>query len=507
MTPPAAPPFSIRRGSIPKALVVVVAGCRSDAMLVSDAPTLGGFVRGSGCFSFHMRHTWNGCGSAPSDAVLPLLTGARGSALATGVSAEEETSGGAFQEKKDGPVDATSVFARLAEVRSWVRVGAAIGGARDLAKAVAAEGAARVRTAPDASDAEAAATAERALRDMENGEDVVYLHLSGVQDAGAVHGYGPHVTAYRAAVEAADARVAAVIGALRARRAARPSEDWLVVVSSPAGGTTRADMPVTMQGHFDAADWNGGGGRQLRAAGVTGFDSLPQHATGWVLVDVSVVGTNLCGSSSDQASVVVNPTFNINPSSFPDTLVCTPIDIAFEANGVPGAEVWIWSNALTEDPDNPSSASLVLDDLEEITVFDLSVQAGLLGSLCSNPTTWQVTVIPGPSGELEANVDQYCGEQMQPGVEFSAENGTYEWFWSGGDLPETFPEFWSINEYGITQLDLVVTTDHPVATCASTLSMDIELQAQPVAQFELVSDSAVCAPCLLYTSPSPRDRG
>ena len=45
-------------------------------------------------------------------------------------------------------------------------------------------------------------------------------------------------------------------------------------------------MPVTMQGHFDAADWNGRGGRQLRSAGVTGFDSLPQHATGWVLVDV-----------------------------------------------------------------------------------------------------------------------------------------------------------------------------------------------------------------------------
>lgn len=233
--------------------------------------------------------------------------------------------------------------------------------------------------------------------------------------------------------------------------------------------------------------------------------AFPAPDTPWVavnegsspsLVDVSVVGTNLCGSSSDQASVVVNPTFNINPSSFPDTLVCTPIDIAFEANGVPGAEVWIWSNALTENPDNPSSASLVLDDLEEITVFDLSVQAGLLGSLCSNPTTWQVTVIPGPAGELEANVNQYCGEQMQPGVEFSAENGTYEWFWSGGDLPETFPEFWSINEYGITQLDLVVTTDHPVATCASTLSMDIELQAQPVAQFELVSDSAVCAPGL-----------
>ena len=305
VTPPAAPPFSIRRGSIPKALVVVVAGCRSDAMLVSDAPTLGGFVRGSGCFSFHMRHTWNGCGNAPSDAVMPLLTGARGEVIVAG--GETETydarrTNDAFanddDERRTTNAPAT-VFARLAEVRSWVRVGAAVGGARDLARSVTAENAARLLTAPGASDAEAAAEAERALRDVENGEDVVYLHLSGVQDAGAVHGYGPHVTAYRSAVEEADLKIAAVTTALRARRAARPSEDWLVVVSSPAGGTTRADMPVTMQGHFDAADWNGRGGRQLRSAGVTGFDSLPQHATGWVLVDVPAEPGFAGGAVSD----------------------------------------------------------------------------------------------------------------------------------------------------------------------------------------------------------------
>ena len=293
------------RGPIPKALIVVVPGCRSDAMLASDAPTLGGFVRGSGCFSFHMRHTWNGCGNAPSDAVMPLLTGARGEVIVAG--GETETydarrTNDAFanddDERRTTNAPAT-VFARLAEVRSWVRVGAAVGGARDLARSVTAENAARLLTAPGASDAEAAAEAERALRDVENGEDVVYLHLSGVQDAGAVHGYGPHVTAYRSAVEEADLKIAAVTTALRARRAARPSEDWLVVVSSPAGGTTRADMPVTMQGHFDAADWNGRGGRQLRSAGVTGFDSLPQHATGWVLVDVPAEPGFAGGAVSD----------------------------------------------------------------------------------------------------------------------------------------------------------------------------------------------------------------
>ena len=73
---------------------MVVPGCRSDAMLASDAPTLGGFVRGSGCFSFHMRHTWNGCGNAPSDAVMPLLTGARGEVIVAGSETEADSHDG-----------------------------------------------------------------------------------------------------------------------------------------------------------------------------------------------------------------------------------------------------------------------------------------------------------------------------------------------------------------------------------------------------------------------------
>ena len=273
--------------SIPKALIIVVAGCRSDAMLVSDAPTMSSFVRGSGCFSFHMQHTWNGCGNTSSDAMMPLLTGSQGASLFGAPGAEK------VYKKKDGPgslsttsdVQLSSVFSRLAEVRSWVKVVAAIGGAPDLASTIAAENAAEVCTSSTADDSDAARVATRALTNS-SGEDVIYLHLSGVQDAGAVHGYGPHVTEYRKAVEQADALITDVIGALRERQRSSPQEDWLVVISSPAGGTTRADMPVTMQGHFDAADWSGGGGRQLRAAGVTGFESLPQHATGWVLVDM-----------------------------------------------------------------------------------------------------------------------------------------------------------------------------------------------------------------------------
>ena len=110
-------------------------------------------------------------------------------------------------------------------------------------------------------------------------------------------GYGPHIAGYLEAVESADAHITRVLLSLQERQAAHPREDWLVIITSPAGGTARADMPAAMQGHFDAADWCSGGGRQLRAAGVTGLGSLPQHATGWVLIDTPA-GSGFGGSQT-----------------------------------------------------------------------------------------------------------------------------------------------------------------------------------------------------------------
>jgi len=43
--------------------------------MMSVSPGSTAFVRGRGCFSFHMQHTWSRCSSAPSDAIMPLLTG------------------------------------------------------------------------------------------------------------------------------------------------------------------------------------------------------------------------------------------------------------------------------------------------------------------------------------------------------------------------------------------------------------------------------------------------
>lgn len=227
------PATSSATQTIPKALVIVVAGCRSDALLAADAPTMASYVRGKGCFSFHMQHTWNRCSRTPSDAVMPLLTGSEGAALETVRKARTGQPGGGENVK--------NVFARLAEVRSWVRVAAAIGGAPDLASALASD-ATELLASPDASDEAATTAAVRALA-AEKGPDALCVHLNGVQDAGVAYGYGPHVAGYRDAVEAADARITRVLLSLRARQAAHPLEDWwgrehsvenrLLIFSSP----------------------------------------------------------------------------------------------------------------------------------------------------------------------------------------------------------------------------------------------------------------------------------
>jgi len=266
------------RRNIPKALIIVVAGCRSDTMLAAHTPLLSSFVKGRGCFSFHMQHTSNSCGNTSSDAIIPLLTGSEGAALSTAL----------HEKHRDGLCSqhARTVFSRLTEVRSWLHIAVAIGGATDLSSAFSSDSSTENLTPFDASDVDAANASITALK-ADSGADVIYLHLNDVQHAGMLHGYGPHITGYREAVEATDANLERVMQALHARQLDRPHEDWLIIIASPAGGTTRADMPAVMQGHFDAADWCGGGGRQLRAAGVSGFESLPQHATGWVLVDAA----------------------------------------------------------------------------------------------------------------------------------------------------------------------------------------------------------------------------
>ena len=78
-----------------------------------------------------------------------------------------------------------------------------------------------------------------------------------------MRGFGPHVDTYMDTIESTDKKLGEVIGALRDRQLEFAHEDWLVMITSPSGGTCRHDMPAGMQGQFDAFDWSDGGGRQL----------------------------------------------------------------------------------------------------------------------------------------------------------------------------------------------------------------------------------------------------
>jgi len=256
---------------IRKVLLVAVAGCRVDSMLTANTPTLKSFIRGNknACFSLDMQASAMRCSTSSSSPMLPVLTGQSVSVLK------------AIDEDDDASL--TSMFERLKEVRSWVKGAFAIGQAEDLHKILRKEAKPLLETSQN-TDLAAAEAVTRTLQGSVT-PDVVFLHMGEIQKAGFKHGFGPHVEKYMTAIEAADVRLKQVLDALHERQSIHPTEDWLVMLTSPSGGTCRADMPAGMQGEFDAHDWNDGGGRQLRSNGVSGLLELPQHSAGWVMIE------------------------------------------------------------------------------------------------------------------------------------------------------------------------------------------------------------------------------
>ena len=254
-----------------KVLLCAVAGCRVDAMLAANTPTLKSFIRGNqnACFSLDMHASAMRCSTSANSPMLPVLTGQSVSVLRS-IDEDEE-------------LTLSSIFDRLKETRSWVKGACAIGEAEDLDKIIRKETKSLLQTSLS-TDSEAKDAVVKAL-EAERSPDLVLLHLGDIQNAGFTHGFGPHVDAYMDAIEETDKRLGDVIGAVRARQGKFSHEDWLIIVTSPSGGTCRHDMPAGMQGQFDAYDWSEGGGRQLRSNGVSGLLELPQHSAGWVLVE------------------------------------------------------------------------------------------------------------------------------------------------------------------------------------------------------------------------------
>lgn len=254
-----------------KVLLVAVAGCRVDAMLSANTPTLKSFIRGNNnaCFSLDMSVSAMRCSTSPDSPMLPVLTGQSVSVLR---SIDEDT-------------DATfeSIFDRLKETRSWVKGACAIGEAEDLDKIMRKEATSLLQSS-FSTDVEVVNAMVKTLESA-NTPDMLLLHLGDIQNAGFKYGFGPHVDEYMNVIEETDKRLSDVMASLRARQATHRNEDWLIIITSPSGGTCRHDMPAGMQGQFDAHDWNDGGGRQLRSNGVSGLLELPQHSAGWVLIE------------------------------------------------------------------------------------------------------------------------------------------------------------------------------------------------------------------------------
>lgn len=216
-------------------------------------------------------------------------------------------------------------------------------------------------------------------------------------------------------------------------------------------------------------------------------------------VDVSVSAENLCGINEDTATLTVNPTIEISPSSnisstpLMDSIACAPVSMSFLAEA-PGATEWLWADWMMQDSTTPNAASFELASVDSVMVFDLSVQAGITASMCSNPTAWTLTVVPEPQAELSAELTDFCGDSFEPEIEFEAEFGSAAWAWTGGELPSGFPEAWTLDEPGATVLTLTVTSEVPGATCVANETLPLSLYPQPLADFALISDSVVCAP-------------
>ena len=55
--------------------------------------------------------------------------------------------------------------------------------------------------------------------------------------------------------------------------------------------------------------------------------------------------------------------------------------------------------------------------------------------MCSNRTSWSLTVVPEPVADLSAELTDFCGDSFEPDVDFEAEFGAPAWAWTEVDFP------------------------------------------------------------------------
>ncbi|GMH64085.1 hypothetical protein TL16_g03887 [Triparma laevis f. inornata] len=115
-------------------------------------------------------------------------------------------------------------------------------------------------------------------------EDASVLYLYNCDRVGHRDGFGLSTESYITAVrEMIDNRVSKIMKAVEAREA-RMNEEWLVIVCTDHGGTSRTDME-DCEGNFDGSDGGNAFG-QGECEGVHGLGSIKQHRNTFLLIKV-----------------------------------------------------------------------------------------------------------------------------------------------------------------------------------------------------------------------------
>lgn len=308
-----------------RALLVLLDGCRPDALLAADAPNLKKLAFDNGAFSFHVN-----CGGVPLSAPCwtTILTGVRqedhhvttndldalsldaqGHVIVTPVpecvcAPARGPLCAIFRRGKSqrpaAPLPAT-IFEKLAQescssalftVGSWEGIGRLAGAPPRTLECRVDHASLSIRYFEASLEQELQATKEaitEAIRLVEDGDDgpelvAVYLHF--IDGNGHEHGFGYDVPEYRAAITAIDSEVGRLIDSAGVRAAAG-REDWLVVVTTDHGGTSQRRMPPEMRRNFASCGCVQKGISQVSLRGVHGLRELTQHTQTFQILGLS----------------------------------------------------------------------------------------------------------------------------------------------------------------------------------------------------------------------------
>ena len=277
-----------------RAIIICVDGVRPDALLLADTPHIKSLVKNKECaYSFHAT-----CDEVP-------VSYPSWSSTLTGTSFKTH---GVLD--NDGTVHACatpSCFKILrdtlkcktaAYLTGWYGIRHVLGGEKGSTFDM------KLTTATDVDELHLYAESdyEKATEDvlaaLRSDSRLTLYYAHGPDHAGHMHGFSPHTQEYLRAIENMDASVKRIWDCIRAlREDERRNEEWLIIMTTDHGGTSRSDMPRAMQERMDCARDCGYG--QRKCEGVHGLGDCACHRNTFVIVD--------CGAATKVGEILPAP--------------------------------------------------------------------------------------------------------------------------------------------------------------------------------------------------------